>query len=134
MRKITQIPGQLTLDLFEVQAKESPNPSQTKPKKKVAKTEETKREESPKNSAKAQITKPKKTKASVTSKKRTSKPYTKKQLEDAVEIANTEGFVSVGKFINRFRVSARCALGIFGKLVEDGVISENGKAKKKGKR
>lgn len=76
MRKITQIP--LTLDLFEVQAKESPNPSQTKPKKKVAKT--------------------KKTKAS--SPKRTTEPYTKKQLEDAVEIANMEGFVSVGKFIN----------------------------------
>lgn len=130
MRKITQIPGQLTLDLFEVQAKESPNPSQTKPKKKVAKTK--KKEESPKNSTKAQIAKTEKPKAS--SPKRTTKPYTKKQLEDAVEIANTEGFVSVGKFMNRFRVSARCALGIFGKLVEDGVISENGRAKKKGKR
>lgn len=171
MRKISQIPGQMSLDLFGVEAKEpeekpekktrtakrkvaeekesqiTPNPSPKEEEKPVRKKRATKKtEEEAKSKEKTVVRKKKITKKeeesptppkptpSKTSGKANGKVKVNKGMYgNAMEIANKEGAVSIGKLVNRFRISATSAIAIFEKLKEEGVIGENGRAEKKGK-
>lgn len=169
MRKISQIPGQMSLDLFGVEAKEpeeklekktrkskteeekesqiTPKPSPKEEEKPVRKKRATKKtEEEAKSKEKTVVRKKKITKKeekspttpkptpSKTSGKANGKVKVNKGMYgNAMEIANKEGAVSIGKLVNRFRISATSAIAIFEKLKEEGVVSENGRAEKKGK-
>lgn len=171
MRKIRQIPGQMSLDLFGVEAKEpeeKPEKKTRTAKRKVAEEKESQITPKPYPKEKEKPVRKKRTtkkveedkepdEKTVVRKKRTTKKeeesptapkptpsktkaktsgkvkVNKGMYGNAVEIANKEGAVSIGKLVNRFRISATSAIAIFEKLKEEGVIGENGRAEKKGK-